>query len=195
MDKAGDPAIVFVGVDGVVRVALGTSGAGPPLRTLTVKKTGQGSITSEDGGIACGSTCQHIYQDGASVTLHANPSNGSTFKGWSGGGCSGTGTCVVQMSADETVMGSFTGPATPPDTKITKAKIDGVRNAASFTFTGSGGTGTLTFLCKLDKSAFKTCTSPKSYKGLKAGSHTFLVEAKDSHGVTDASPAKKKFSV
>jgi hypothetical protein len=32
---------------------------------------------------------------------------GSTFTGWSGGGCSGTGTCVVTLGADTTVTPTF----------------------------------------------------------------------------------------
>jgi hypothetical protein len=44
------------------------------------------------------------------VTLTASPASGSTFTGWSGGGCSGTGTCVVALGADTTVTAGF-GPA------------------------------------------------------------------------------------
>src|SRR5207245_3663496 len=42
------------------------------------------------------------------VTLTATPAAGSTFSGWSGGGCSGTGTCTVTMSAATTVTATFT---------------------------------------------------------------------------------------
>ena len=45
---------------------------------------------------------------GQSVTLTAAAATGSTFSGWSGEGCSGTGTCVVTMSAARTVTANFT---------------------------------------------------------------------------------------
>ncbi len=41
------------------------------------------------------------------VTLLATPSANSTFTGWSGGGCTGTGKCVVTMAAAETVTANF----------------------------------------------------------------------------------------
>ncbi len=38
------------------------------------------------------------------------------------------------------------------------------------------------FLCQLDGSTFKACSSPKSYSGLSGGSHTFAVKAGDAAG-------------
>jgi hypothetical protein len=46
------------------------------------------------------------------VTLTAAPAAGSTFTGWSGGGCSGTGSCVVALSTNTTVDAGF-GVAPP----------------------------------------------------------------------------------
>jgi hypothetical protein len=39
--------------------------------------------------------------------LTAAPAAGSTFTGWSGGSCSGTGTCTVTLSAATTVTATF----------------------------------------------------------------------------------------
>ncbi len=77
--------------------------------TLTVNKTGLGSgtVTSNPAGISCGSNCSALYSNSVSVTLTATPSAGSTFTGWSGGGCSGTGTCVATMNAATTVTATF----------------------------------------------------------------------------------------
>jgi hypothetical protein len=77
---------------------------------LTVSKTGTGSgtVTSSPSGINCGAACSASYASGTQVTLTAAPSSGSTFSGWSGGGCSGTGACTVTMNAAATVTANFT---------------------------------------------------------------------------------------
>jgi Divergent InlB B-repeat domain len=48
--------------------------------------------------------------------LTASPGSGSTFTGWSGGGCSGTGTCTVTMSSDQAVTATFSAVGPPSDT-------------------------------------------------------------------------------
>jgi hypothetical protein len=84
-------------------------GGGEQTATLTVSKTGtgSGSLTSSPAGISCGSDCSETYPAGTAVTLTAAASSGSTFTGWSGGGCSGTGSCVVSMTADISVSANF----------------------------------------------------------------------------------------
>ncbi|MEZ4402931.1 MAG: DUF4215 domain-containing protein [Kofleriaceae bacterium] len=76
---------------------------------LTVVKAGggAGTVTSAPGGISCGASCSAAFTDGQAVTLTAVATSGSTFLGWSGGGCSGTGTCVVTMAAATTVTATF----------------------------------------------------------------------------------------
>jgi hypothetical protein len=77
--------------------------------TLNVNKTGTGtgSVTSVPTGIDCGIDCSEIYNHGSNVTLIATATPGSTFTGWSGSGCSGTGTCIVTMDAAKTVTANF----------------------------------------------------------------------------------------
>ena len=60
---------------------------------LTVTKAGAGSgtVTSNPSGINCSTDCTENYNYNTSVTLTAAASTGSTFTGWSGAGCSGTG--------------------------------------------------------------------------------------------------------
>jgi len=79
---------------------------------LTVNKSGSGTgtVTSNPSGISCGSTCAADFPSGITVALTAAPTGGSTFTGWSGGGCSGTGSCIVVMNADQTVTATFTAP-------------------------------------------------------------------------------------
>jgi hypothetical protein len=77
------------------------------VHTLTVNRTGSGTVTSDPAGISCGSTCSADYDEGTVVTLTATPDAGATFLGWSGAGCSGTGTCQVTMDASKAVSASF----------------------------------------------------------------------------------------
>ena len=70
--------------------------------------TGSGTVTSSPAGINCGADCSENYSSGTNVTLTAASAVGSTFSGWSGGGCSGTGTCVVTMNSAKTVSATFT---------------------------------------------------------------------------------------
>ena len=78
--------------------------------TLFVTKggNGMGTVTSAPAGINCGVDCDQTYTANQMVTLTAAPSTGSTFTGWSGGGCTGTGTCTVTMTAAITVTATFT---------------------------------------------------------------------------------------
>src|SRR2546428_11910417 len=64
-------------------------------------------MTTCPGGINCGATCSASFASGTSVTLTATPASGSVFTGWSGAGCSGTGSCVVTMSAAQSVTATL----------------------------------------------------------------------------------------
>ena len=70
---------------------------------LTVNTAGSGS-----GSVSCdGGPCAGSYPEGTTVTLTASAASGSTFAGWSGAGCAGTGSCVVTIDADTTVTATF----------------------------------------------------------------------------------------
>jgi DNA-binding beta-propeller fold protein YncE len=101
---------VYVAALGESAVAVFGSAAGEVTRhVLSVAKsgTGAGTVTSSPTGIECGPVCAHTYTDGTKVTLTAAPEAGSTFTGWSGAGCGGTGACEVTISADVTVTAGF----------------------------------------------------------------------------------------
>lgn len=84
----------------------------PPTQrfTLTVTKTGaeggRGTVTSSPAGITCGSTCTAQFDKGTPVTLSARAVGNTRFTGWSGA-CTGTGACVVEMTADRAVTATF----------------------------------------------------------------------------------------
>src|SRR5207247_1857260 len=94
-----------------------TSGGRSGNTTLTVSNrptlavvregTGSGTVGSPPAGIDCGATCEASYDGSTEVILRAQPTADSTFEGWTGGGCSGTGTCTVTLSANTTVFARF----------------------------------------------------------------------------------------
>ncbi len=74
---------------------------------------GGGSVQSSPAGIDCGAACSGAFDDATELMLTATPAAGSSFAGWSGGGCSGTGSCAVTMSADQAVTAAFDANAAP----------------------------------------------------------------------------------
>lgn len=77
--------------------------------TLSVAKagTGSGPVTSNLGGMNCGSECSAAFDIGTKVTLTATPNVGSTFAGWSGACTGSASTCTVTMDAAKTVTATF----------------------------------------------------------------------------------------
>jgi YVTN family beta-propeller protein len=68
--------------------------------TLSIYKSGSGTIAIIPSGINCDSYCSVAYPSGINVTLTATPDYGFTFEGWSGiEGCSGTGPCTLTMDS------------------------------------------------------------------------------------------------
>jgi hypothetical protein len=126
---------------------------------LTIEKAGSGS-----GSVSCdGGPCAASYPYGAKVTLTASPAQGSSFAGWSGSGCSGTGSCLIAIEADAAVTATFTAspvpPPPPPPTPEGKgtpkvaasAPVSGGKAALTISCTGSGPCkGTLKLTAKID---------------------------------------------
>ncbi|MBX3273976.1 MAG: hypothetical protein KF729_27170 [Sandaracinaceae bacterium] len=81
--------------------------------TLTVTRTGAGSgaVREDTMGalrIDCGSDCSETLTPPATIRLLAVPAVGSTFAGWTGGGCAASGNpCAVSVDADTTVSARF----------------------------------------------------------------------------------------
>lgn len=87
--------------------------------SLVVAQIGSGAGTMAGSGISCGSVCTNDYAPGTVVTLTATPAIGSIFAGWSGGGCSGTGTCTVTMNASTSITATFNSSAVTYDITAT----------------------------------------------------------------------------
>jgi len=159
--------------------------------TVSLAGTGSGSVTSSPAGIDCGIDCSDAYASGAEVTLSATPATGSTFSGWSGA-CSGTGSCVVTMSATRSVTATFTKESTPPPpgpgtaVVASTAKVKGGKALLKLTCTGEGACkGSLKLTAKI-KSGGKT-------KNLTIGKASFNLAAgaKKTIKVKLSGPAKK----
>ena len=77
--------------------------------SLNVSKLGNGAgtVTSLASDINCGALCSLSAQYGKVSTLSATASFGSNFAGWSGAGCTGTGTCVVTLTSTRNLVATF----------------------------------------------------------------------------------------
>jgi sugar lactone lactonase YvrE len=141
MDAAKDASATFV------------DSQAPATVSLTVSKSGNGTVTSTPVGINCGTACSASFDTGTSVTLSAAPAAGYKFSGW-GGVCSGTGPCVVTMDSAKSASATFVDSQSPNNFTLnisksgagivtsTPAGIDcGSTCSASF---ASGGSVTLT---------------------------------------------------
>ncbi len=99
-----DNYVIANATDTTYNVTIGTASNAD----LTVNKTGNGTgtVTSLPAAIACGVTCTATFSSSLVVTLTATADVGSVFAGWSGA-CSGTGNCIVTMSAARAVTATF----------------------------------------------------------------------------------------
>lgn len=142
----------------------------PPLVTLTLTKLGNGP-----GGLFANPPGPS-YDLGTVVTVTAPPVSGSVFTGW-GGACSGVGACVVTMTANMTVTGTFeprfsltittlgTGTGTvaanpaglsyAPNTNVILTALPSATSA----FVGWGGACAGTGICTIAMDANKTVTA------------------------------------
>jgi glucose/arabinose dehydrogenase len=162
--------------------------------------------------------------EGAQLVLNAPPTydlGGRTYtwQSWSDGGAishtvlaqgpTSTYTAVYTAPGEEPPAGGGSsggggstppGPIPPPpptpkvpDTKLGRHPLARTAKTTA-TFTFSATVGGAAFSCKLDGKPKAACRSPKAYKKLKPGRHTFKVWA--SAGVlTDPTPAKFSWKV
>ncbi|HXG41380.1 MAG TPA: choice-of-anchor U domain-containing protein [Dehalococcoidia bacterium] len=103
-------------------------------RTLTVQVSGDGTVTSNPGGISCPPTCNATFPDGTPVTLVAEAGD-HVFTGWSGA-CSGTSsTTTVMMDANKTCTATFE----PAQVLFSEDFSDGIPSTWQVEDGGSGG--------------------------------------------------------
>jgi hypothetical protein len=100
---------------------------------------------------------------------------------------------VVPPPAEPVPLPDHVAPQTTLD-KMPKAKVRTRAVKAKVVFAFSASEAGTRFECKLDRGAFKSCTSPARYR-LKNGKHVFRVRAVDAAGNVDTTPAKYRFKV
>ena len=91
-----------------------------------------GTVTSSPAGISCTTAkyapvepCSASFAVGTVVTLTAVPGAQNTFEGWTGGGCTGVGTCQVTMTEDIEVRPNFVATRYPV-TIVAEGNGDGI---------------------------------------------------------------------
>ena len=158
---------------------------------VTSAGTGGGAVASSPSGIACGSACSAPFNSATVVTLTATPNGASTFTGWSGGGCSGAGTCQVTMNAAQSVTATFTAISLPGAPTGATATAGNGLATVSFTAPASDGGGPITSYTVTSTPGSFTATassSPITVTGLTNGAaYTFTVAATNAAGSGPAS--------
>lgn len=111
----------------------GSSGGGSlpiaPMVALTVSQFGSGTVTADQGTLACSNhNCESTYLPGSAVTLTATPGTGWQLDHWTGCDTAINATCKVTLSASRSVQPTFTRP-TPPSINadvvvLTSATLD-----------------------------------------------------------------------
>ncbi len=108
---------------------------------------------------------------------------------------SGTAKVTVTAPPSVVVVPPPVAPLPPVAPDTTLAKKPSKRTAGKVaTFKFSSNQAGATFQCKVDKKAFKACTSPFKVK-VKNGAHTFTVKAVSAQGVADPTPVVYKWTV
>ena len=133
-----------------MNTSIGSGGSPPPLSfTLTVNRSGAGTGTvtgSTPTGtvVTCGSDCTETLVEGTQVTLTAAAATGSSFTGWSGGGCSGTTPCTFALSANTTVVAAFAqNPPPQPGGLVAAYAFDEGSGPTVADRSGRGNAGTI----------------------------------------------------
>jgi hypothetical protein len=154
-----------------------------PIYTLRLTKTPLGlilgSVTSNPGGINCGTLCagaSATFPAGTVVRLTASAILTATFQGW-GGACSGTGVCNVTLNADTDVTANFNligfagqGTTTPAPGAAASTPATGLSLRSLLTVPGARGDVTV------DGRPVIVGVAGESTAVVDLGSGTFLVE-------------------
>jgi hypothetical protein len=139
--------------------------AAPAQVTLAIVTAGGGRVTSDIGGIDCGSDCVATFNAGTAVELTATADSGYVFVHWQSDACDSgsdicahcdaTPVCDVTLLAATEMRAVFRDPSrsagafvvSPDDTvAFGKVQLGDPARSLTITITNIGGTGTLRLL-------------------------------------------------
>lgn len=75
--------------------------------TLSVSKSGLGTITSDDGKINCGKQCKASYSANSKIVLKAEAGNNYKFEKWNGCDKVSDGKCQTTLNKSKTIVAKF----------------------------------------------------------------------------------------
>jgi hypothetical protein len=164
----------------------------PPQTTITEGPSGASTSTSATFRFASNDTAAS-FQCKLDDRNWSSCSSGKTYTGLP------QGSHTFKVRAKDSAGTNDPSPAertwkvdtVSPNTTIKSVSVSG--KSATFSFSASEAGGT--FECRLDGGAWRGCSSPTSYGGLKHGNHSFRVRAIDAAGNRDTTPALRSFSI
>ena len=115
------------------------------------------------------------------MTLTAAPATDSLFAGWSGGVCSGTGTCLTTMNAAKTVTATFTQYLTVTVPNGSEPWSRGSTYTIRWNYAGNPGSNVKIELLK-GGALNRTISSSTSIGGSGSGSYSWKVPSNQTVG-------------
>jgi len=137
------------------------------------------------------------FADGTNVKLTAAPAIGSTFAGFSGAGCTGTGPCTVTLTSDTTVTATFTATVgAAPTTLVANPYFFYLTPSATLKSHGTGVPGQLITFTANGK---QVCTATTNTNGFGECSQRFagfimVIRAGGYHATFAGTPTLKPSS-
>lgn len=117
-----------------------------PIRRLTIdfQGSGTGFVNGLPGNQSCSFDCTVEVLNGVTTDFTASPGSGSSFAGWSGF-CSGTSACQIPITADTTIVATFTDAEAPTEPVFSKpGRAVQVRRTFGVEWSSTDNSGTVT---------------------------------------------------
>jgi parallel beta-helix repeat protein len=146
--------------------------------TIAFDGSGNGTVNATPTGGSGNSGWTTPINVGDSITLTADPASDAVFGGWSGAGCSGTGTCTFTMNGDVTITAIFNGVA--PVADFSGAPLSGVEPLI-VSFTELSDHGPFSWLWSFGDGGSSTRQNP-GHGYTDPGTYTVALTATNAYG-------------